>query len=178
MKIRNTLTWLALLALTTPGWSRGHEYKTLDLADGTKLEYALVLPEGFDPSRTYPVLLGLPPSAQDRDMVEAGLSNGGRSAFRVALEWPERFQSLTVLPGLPPTPRDEDRLERLRGIPVHLFAGGTDKKWVDAGRSTKKRLDKLGIPAELEVFPDEGHVPRSMTAERFLDLLESLRGHE
>ena len=232
MKIRATLTWLTLLALASPGWSRVHEYRTLELADGTRLEYALVLPADFDRHRQYPALLGLPPGAQDRAMVEAGLSrywqdaaaargwiivspvapegiafhkgsesfipplldaiekrfhivgdklhlagvsNGGLSAFRVALEWPERFQSLTVLPGFPPTPRDETRLERLRGMPVHLFAGGDDKDWANAARSTQEKLETLGIPVQVEVFPGEGHVPPSMTAHRFLDLLESLR---
>ena len=34
---------------------------------------------------------------------------------------------------------------------------------------------KLGIEASVEIFPGEEHVPRSMTTERFLDLMESLR---
>jgi len=231
MKTRAILAAIFLL-LAGPGWGHGHAYQSLDLAGGAKLEFALVLPEGFDPSATYPVLLALPPGAQNRAMVEAGLSrywgdaagargwivvspiapggvmfflgsekfipplldaiqkrfhieggkfhlagvsNGGRSAFRVALDFPDRFHSLTVLPGFPPTAHDEARLERLRGMPVHMFAGGADRQWAAAERATKKRLDTLGIKASVEVFPGEGHIPRSMTAGRFMDLIGRLR---
>ncbi|MFQ5702181.1 MAG: hypothetical protein ACE5HU_10085, partial [Acidobacteriota bacterium] len=81
-----------------------------------------------------------------------------------------------VLPGFPSTPRDEKRLDRLRGMPIHMFAGGADHQWAEAERSTRRRLQKLGIDASVEVFPGEGHVPRSMTTERFLNLLDGLRG--
>ena len=52
----------------------------------------------------------------------AGASNGGRSAFRVALEYPEEFLSLTVLPGFPPNDEDRRRLERIAGMPVRMAA--------------------------------------------------------
>ena len=42
--------------------------------NGHKIDYALVLPDHFDKSKAYPVLLALPPGDQSRQMVEAGLS--------------------------------------------------------------------------------------------------------
>jgi predicted peptidase len=49
-------------------------YESITLSDGTSLEYALFLPAGYDPERDYPVLLALPPGAQTREMVDAGMS--------------------------------------------------------------------------------------------------------
>src|SRR5271155_542992 len=42
---------------------------------GHTIDYALVLPDHFDKSRAYPVLLALPPGDQSRQMVEAGLNS-------------------------------------------------------------------------------------------------------
>lgn len=41
--------------------------------DGTNIEFATLLPIGFDPAETYPLLLALPPGGQTEQMVEAGL---------------------------------------------------------------------------------------------------------
>jgi len=105
----------------------------------------------------------------------AGVSNGGLSAFRIALNWPERFHSLTVLPGFPPSDRDFKRLDRLKGLPIHMFAGGQDEKWVEEETRTHEKLQELEIPSTLKIFPDEGHVPASMDGEVVMDLLETLR---
>ncbi|MEZ4662578.1 MAG: hypothetical protein R2911_33925 [Caldilineaceae bacterium] len=48
-------------------------YETLTLQNGTEIEYAIVLPDKFDESQIYPILLALPPGGQTRDMVDAGL---------------------------------------------------------------------------------------------------------
>jgi pimeloyl-ACP methyl ester carboxylesterase len=45
----------------------------MSMSDGTILTYALVLPPDFNPAKSYPVLLALPPGAQTRSMVDAGL---------------------------------------------------------------------------------------------------------
>jgi hypothetical protein len=48
-------------------------WKTLAVGTYT-LRYAMVLPDGYDPDATWPVLLALPPGAQDGRMVGAGLA--------------------------------------------------------------------------------------------------------
>ena len=42
--------------------------------NGHTIDYALILPDHFDKSKAYPVLLALPPGDQSRQMVEAGLN--------------------------------------------------------------------------------------------------------
>ena len=211
---------------------RGYQYHELRTADGGRLRYALALPDGFEPSSTYPVLLAFPPGAQTDPMVEAGFgrywgaqasargwivvspvapdgqifhrggdilipalldriasefqieggrfhvagwSNGGRSAFRVALEHPSRVQSLVVLPGGPPTDRDFDLLDRLAGIPIRMFAGALDTEWVRRMQETAERLKELGGDVETTTLPGEGHVPVSLDGDPILELLEGLR---
>ncbi len=43
--------------------------------EGRTLEYALELPDRYDGSKAYPVLLALPPGDQSKEMVEAGLTS-------------------------------------------------------------------------------------------------------
>lgn len=52
---------------------RGHEYFDMKMEDGVKLQYAVQLPDNFDASKTYPVLLALPPGSQSQGAVEVGL---------------------------------------------------------------------------------------------------------
>ena len=208
-----------------------HTYHELEVADGTRLRYALVLPRDFDPEQTYPALLALPPGGQDERMVEAGLSrywgrqaaergwlvvspvapkrvmffvgseryvpelldhirahfkveggrfhlagnsNGGRSAFRIALENPDAFVSLLALPGFPPSEEEFDRLDRLAGKPVRLFVGGNDRGWVAPMQRTRDVLAALGVDVTLTVLPEEGHVPPSLDGGRFMDELTAV----
>ena len=48
------------------------EYTTVTI-DGTEIEYAALLPPDFDPAKSYPLLLALPPGGQNQRMVDAGL---------------------------------------------------------------------------------------------------------
>lgn len=48
-------------------------YYNIQLEEGTVLEYGVVLPDGFDASQTYPILLALPPGGQTQSMVVAGI---------------------------------------------------------------------------------------------------------
>ena len=64
---------VALLWGPAPGQEPPWTYRQLKLQGGGILEYAVVLPDGFDATRTYPVLLAFPPGSQDRTMVAAGL---------------------------------------------------------------------------------------------------------
>jgi pimeloyl-ACP methyl ester carboxylesterase len=104
----------------------------------------------------------------------AGLSNGGRSAYRVITEFPDRFLSLTVLPGVPPDERAINALARLKEIPIAAFVGEEDSEWVRGSRDTKRKLDALGIKNTLEVVPRAGHVINLDSSELF-DLLNRRR---
>ena len=215
------------LADSTPG---GQELLELSVEGKGRLQYALILPKGYEAGREYSAVLALPPGPQTAAMVDAalgyldgaaergwivvspvapegklffqgsevllpalldsvaaahriaggkfhvaGVSNGGRSAFRIAGLHPERFHSLTALPGFPPESADVDRLERLGSMPVAMFAGEKDERWVERSERTVERLRELGTPVSFEIFPGEGHVPPSLTPARMLDLLEARR---
>ena len=224
-----TLLLLATQALAQPVPSAWHD---LPLQDGATLSYKLGLPDGFDATQTYPVLLALPPGPQTREMVEAswvrywasqaserswivvspaapqgrtfydgaesllpelirhvratynvehdrfhlaGVSNGGRSAFRVATLSPDDFLSLTVLPGYPPTADDEARLNVLSQLPVSMYAGGDDTHWVERMESTAEQLRALGAHVTTTVFPGEGHTPPSLDGDTIMVRLQELR---
>ncbi|MFK7802590.1 MAG: hypothetical protein AB8G95_13230 [Anaerolineae bacterium] len=48
------------------------EFSTISVND-SDIDYATLLPPDYDPSKTYPLLIALPPGGQDRRMVDAGL---------------------------------------------------------------------------------------------------------
>ena len=43
------------------------DFETI-VVDGITLEYAVTVPETYDPAKTYPILLALPPGGQDKDV--------------------------------------------------------------------------------------------------------------
>lgn len=107
----------------------------------------------------------------------AGISNGGRSAFRFAVDWPERFLSILALPGYPPDQRDYEHLDRLQAMRVSMYAGENDPAWVEAMRRTEQLLKSLDIPVSFEVVPGEGHVIHRLEADNtpLYDFLDSAR---
>ena len=103
-----------------------------------------------------------------------GISNGGLSAFRIALAHPEMFASLTVLPGMPPSEQEFDRLDALDGMVVNMFVGERDTAWRNGTEATAAALDRLGHPIHVEILPGEGHVMQTIAgsaAARIFDLL-------
>ena len=105
----------------------------------------------------------------------AGVSNGGRSSFRIALDYPERIHSITVLPGFPPSEKDYGRLERIAHLPVVMYAGEHDTSWVEAMLRTEKVLSDLGTTVSATVVPNEGHVIQSLSGNTLFELLETFR---
>jgi poly(3-hydroxybutyrate) depolymerase len=47
--------------------------------NGLTLHYKVVLPNGYDPAKTYPAVLAFPPGGQDMDMVDTTLSQNFRA---------------------------------------------------------------------------------------------------
>ncbi len=52
--------------------------KTANIA-GTAVRYKVVLPNGYDPAKTYPAVLAFPPGGQDMEMVDATLNGNYRA---------------------------------------------------------------------------------------------------
>ena len=55
-------------------------YYQMTMADGTPLEYGVVLPDGYVAGESYPVLLAFPPGPQTKAMVVAGNGYWGAEA--------------------------------------------------------------------------------------------------
>ena len=105
-----------------------------------------------------------------------GCSNGGRSAFRVALDYPERFHSVVTFPGYPPRESDFEDLGRLQGMHIHLFVGEQENRaWIDGAQRAHEMLDGLGISTHLTVFPGEGHIMESLKGDPVIVLLDEIR---
>ena len=75
--MRSRLLVVALLLMTvataSSAFGRGRESRTLAIAPRQELRYQVVLPGGFDAAKSTPVMLLLPPGAQDKAMVEVAL---------------------------------------------------------------------------------------------------------
>ena len=106
----------------------------------------------------------------------AGVSNGGKSAFRIATEYPDRFLSLTVLPGYPPDDRATLGLRSLLQLSggVAMYVGDNDPTWIAPMRTLKQRLDAYGVANTLEVWPASDHVVNIKGVELF-DMLDAKR---
>jgi hypothetical protein len=104
----------------------------------------------------------------------AGGSNGGLSAFRIALKNRKRIQSLTVFPGFPFFTRDFLRLTRLKKIKVNMFVNGGDGRWKEMMDLTHERLKKLGVNVRYKVFKAEGHKVKGLAGANSKVLFDAL----
>jgi poly(3-hydroxybutyrate) depolymerase len=105
----------------------------------------------------------------------AGHSNGGITAFRAAIRWPELFQSLTVVAGVPAEVVDFDRLDRLKGaMRISMFVGVVDHEWREAMRETRRVMDGLGIQSSFTIVQRSGHSLEALSYERSGPLFDAV----
>jgi predicted esterase len=114
-----------------------------------------------------------PPEGGRFDLV--GVSNGGLSAFRTAIDHPERFHSLVVFPGYSPDGGDDPNLSALKDMGVSMFVGGDDSGWLSASQQTEATLKDLGITVELHVVAGQGHIIEGLTGADLFDAIERVR---
>ena len=109
----------------------------------------------------------------------AGVSNGGRGAFRIARAYPDRVASLSVLPGAPAADEDWDGLVDFAQLPISLFVGERDADWLAASQRAAKRLEELGAPdVQLVVRAGEEHVLDPGVSAELSARLESIRARQ
>ena len=203
-------------------------------ADGTVIDYVLLVPPGRAVGQPGKVLFTFPPGGQDLDLAQrivadrwhdeavardwvvvspaapstglfysdesaklvpelldriatdyppeggrfdlAGVSNGGLSAFKAALAFPDRFRSLVVFPGYSQDGGDDANLSKLKDIGVSMFVGGLDSGWREASEQTDTTLKALGYTVELHVVEGEPHIIASLTGADLFDAIERVRG--
>jgi predicted esterase len=105
----------------------------------------------------------------------AGISNGGISAFRIARLYPERFNSMIVLPGFPQTAEDFAGLPNLVDIPVAMYVGEEDTLWVEEMVQVERELTRLGGEVSLEIMPGQGHMIQTLEEDVLFDFFERYR---
>lgn len=106
----------------------------------------------------------------------SGISNGGKSGFRVALQYSERFASLLVFPGKIHSDSEYALLNNLIGIPVHMYVGEYEiEEWTSVMDSINAILDELGVTNKYITFQGEGHVISNLTSNMLFDTLDSFR---
>lgn len=103
-----------------------------------------------------------------------GPSNGGVSAFVVAIRYPEFFHSLTALAGFPVEQQDFDRLDRLQNIKIAMFVGDGDLYWKEGMEKTRHRLASLGKQVYFEVIPRNGHFLPDLSFENSARIFERI----
>jgi predicted esterase len=106
----------------------------------------------------------------------SGISNGGKSAFRIGIQYRKKCSSLLVFPGIIHNNTEYALLDSLIGIPVHMYVGEYENQaWKSVMDSIKIILDDLGVTNQYIVFPGEGHVLTSLTSIMLFDTLDSFR---
>ncbi len=101
-----------------------------------------------------------------------GVSNGGLSAFRLALDRPERYSALVVLPGFPPNGSRENvtALKRLR---VAMWVGANDTSWVSPMRAARDTLQSAGGAVTLVEVANSEHIIDNIVPSELFDALEA-----
>jgi poly(3-hydroxybutyrate) depolymerase len=103
---------------------------------------------------------------KDGPMHVGGHSNGGVTAFRAAIRWPEQFSTLTVIAGVPAERVDFARIDRLQGMKISMFVGVTDLDWKGAMAETQAAMNDLGIPSTFTIVPRSGHLLEALSYEK------------
>ncbi len=113
---------------------------------------------------------------EDGKFHTSGISNGGKSAFRAAINFSDRIASLLVFPGKIDSDAEYGLLNRLAGMPVHMYVGeGEIEEWTSVMDSIKVILDDLGVENQYKIFKGEGHIIQSLTSEMLFDTLDTFR---
>lgn len=107
-----------------------------------------------------------------KELVLAGLSNGGRGVFEVASRAPGQFDALVAAPGVAAPELD---LSGLEGVPVWLRVGSLDdpKAWIEPTAQTAERLEAAGARVDHAVIEGQGHV-LDLSSQKIFDWLSSV----
>ncbi len=98
-------------------------------------------------------------SLEEKQVILAGVSNGGISAIEVASAHPQKIKALVIVPGVLRNSRVNTR--GLRGKPMFLRIGERDElKWGQAYEGTVKALRSSGVQLDAKLMPKTGHVFR------------------
>ena len=151
----STLLVCLSICVCTNALSQQLEFKTVELESGTKLDYVLILPDDFDKTKEYPVLLTLPPGQQNKAMVNAGIGlywkNAGEKGWIVASPAAPEGKSFNNNAGLKTLGQFIDFLDKQltpEGGKYYLagISNGGRSAFSIAGKSPARFHGIMGIP--------------------------------
>ena len=106
-----------------------------------------------------------------------GQSNGGRTAFKIASDYPQYFWSVTGFPGVLDDAKPE-KLDALAKLCVHMFVGEYDSGWLEDSRDQAAALRARGAKVTLAVERGQEHVLSTVAnqgAARLFDQFDAAR---
>ncbi|MBL4688568.1 MAG: dienelactone hydrolase family protein [Nannocystaceae bacterium] len=113
-------------------------------------ESADILPEFLDAA-------GAAHGFEQEGLFLFGMSNGGLSAFALAIAETQRFRALVTIPGRP-TEAGMSKVAALSEIPITMVVGANDDSfWTDGAETAQAALVASGAHVTLQVLPDTGH---------------------
>jgi pimeloyl-ACP methyl ester carboxylesterase len=114
---------------------------------------------------------------QDNKFNVVGQSNGGRSAFKIAADYPQYFWSVTGFPGVLDDAAPA-KLDALAKLCVHMFVGEYDSGWLEDSRAQAAALRMRGAKVTLAVEKGQEHVLSTVANEgaaRLFDQFDAAR---
>jgi poly(3-hydroxybutyrate) depolymerase len=86
----------------------------------------------------------------------AGHSNGGLSAFHIAVRYPQYFLSVTGYPGML-YDDDMSKIQALKPLCIYMHAGDHDPDWRDEMQRQAGMFRQLGFKVQFDVEKDQIH---------------------
>jgi pimeloyl-ACP methyl ester carboxylesterase len=114
---------------------------------------------------------------QDNKFNVVGQSNGGRTAFKIAADYPQYFWSVTGFPGVLDNAAP-GKLDALAKMCVHMFVGEYDSGWLQDSREQAAALRARGAKVTLAIERGQEHVLSSVAnqgAARLFDQFDAAR---
>lgn len=115
--------------------------------------------------------VGVTPS----EVALGGISNGGLSAFRAAVDRPTFYSAIATLPGAIPGTADDNTIASLKRMRVGLWVGGNDASWRTPSQhiyDTLAGLSSVKTDVHLRILPGQGHFLEGVTPTEVWDVIE------
>jgi pimeloyl-ACP methyl ester carboxylesterase len=105
-----------------------------------------------------------------------GPSNGGVTAVRFGLDFPNRAAAVLAFPGAMPPGLSKSSVAKLKGVPLRMWVGAHDTtQWLDAARFMSESISKYKLDGTMVTVQADGHMIKSLTPEKIMEELSTIR---
>lgn len=94
--------------------------------------------------------------------------------FRLTMNMPEYFHSITGMAGNPGT-RSKEELAKLKDVKVRFVVGDKDTYWMNAAKDRHAKLIEVGVDSEIEIIKNGRHVLTELIGEGVISRMNKLR---